>query len=117
MPYAAKRICAHSGCSRLTNSAYCAEHGGSTAGHYERYARDPSAAARYGSDWRRVRAEYLSAHPLCDICAAGGRTVPAALVHHRKPLTNSGTHDWDNLQALCLACHSRLHASEGGHWG
>jgi 5-methylcytosine-specific restriction protein A len=117
MPYTAKHICAHPGCNRLTDKTYCDIHGGNSNKHYERYNRSPDTALRYGSDWRKVRSEYLATHPLCELCAADGRTVPAVLVHHLKPLSDGGTNDWDNLQSLCQACHSRLHASERGHWG
>ena len=52
------------------------------------------------------------------------RTVPERLsmtaaqeVHHIVPLAEGGTHDEDNLMALCKSCHSRITVREGGRWG
>ncbi|MBP3896084.1 MAG: HNH endonuclease, partial [Mogibacterium sp.] len=28
-----------------------------------------------------------------------------------------GTHDEDNLMALCKKCHSKIHAERGDRWG
>ena len=31
-------------------------------------------------------------------------------VHHKKKLSDGGTHDRENLIALCKSCHSKIHA-------
>ena len=34
-------------------------------------------------------------------------------IHHKKPLSEGGTHDRSNLIALCKSCHSTIHAKRG----
>ena len=36
------------------------------------------------------------------------RLTPAEEVHHILPLADGGTHDDDNLMALCESCHSKI---------
>ena len=38
-------------------------------------------------------------------------------IHHKKPLSEGGTHDRSNLIALCKSCHSQIHAKRGDYWG
>ena len=69
----------------------------------------PSPAERgYDSTWRKLRLEFLKAHPLCDFCHAGGRVTPAAVVDHI--LTIEARPDlrleWNNLRSLCVRCHN-----------
>ena len=58
--------------------------------------------------WTRKeqRAQYLRAHPLCETCQAAGRVAEAVELDHRRPLSQGGTHDWDNLAGLCKSCHA-----------
>lgn len=56
---------------------------------------------------RRRRAALVRAGGLCEVCRA-----PATDVHHRKHLEHGGTHDLDNLVALCEACHLRAHGHQ-----
>lgn len=67
--------------------------------------------------WRKLRAKYLTAHPLCEECEARGLAVCAKEVHHITPI-ETGTdfhdmetlaYDYNNLQALCHACHVAKH--------
>ena len=49
------------------------------------------------------------------------KLVEAEEVHHKKKLSDGGTHDRDNLIALCKSCHSKIHVQnremeEGGHY-
>lgn len=68
----------------------------------------PSACARgYDARWRKLRLIVLNEEPLCRICRENGRVVAAHHVDHITPLVNGGTHDRDNLQPLCVACHNR----------
>ena len=70
-------------------------------------------ATRSGSADKRMtgraaveyRAQYLRAHPLCETCEAAGRIAEAVELDHRKPLSQGGTHDWENLSGLCKPCH------------
>ena len=79
--------------------------------------------------WRELRIAYLREHPLCERCiregkAAGvpeGYITPAIDVHHRMPVETAKTlqemerlaYDWNNLEALCIPCHSRTHREMG----
>ena len=79
--------------------------------------------------WRELRIAYLREHPLCERCiregkAAGvpeGFITPSIDVHHRVPVETAKTlqemerlaYDWNNLEALCIPCHSRTHREMG----
>ena len=52
-------------------------------------------------------------HPFCEICYENGVIVNTEEVHHKKPLSEGGTHDRDNFIALCKSCHSCIHAQNG----
>lgn len=65
------------------------------------------------TEWRKLRAAYRRAHPLCEECLRKGRTEPANVVDHIKEITDGGDPlDWNNLQSLCRACHNRKTAKE-----
>jgi len=112
MPYKPKHPCAVRSCPNLTHERYCEAHRKAEAKRYNAFDRDPGTAKRYGQNWKRLRAAFLAANPLCELCKADGRLVPADLVHHKRKLTEGGTNDWPNLQALCQSCHSRIHMTE-----
>jgi 5-methylcytosine-specific restriction protein A len=116
VPYKAKKPCAYPGCRELTTARYCEGHAKAEAKRYNRYDRDPDSNKRYGRSWSKIRAAFLSANPLCEMCGEAGRLVPATLVHHKRKLTDGGTNDRDNLQSLCSECHSRLHAERGDYF-
>nr|DAK48569.1 MAG TPA: HNH endonuclease [Caudoviricetes sp.] len=68
--------------------------------------------------WRRLRAAYLSAHPVCEDCEQSGRTTIATEVHHIRPIEERAGRPDDmqalafdpcNLRALCKACHIDAH--------
>ena len=84
---------------------------------YEKYGRNPEVKKRYGRAWKRIRDSYVAAHPLCEKCLKAGVAVAAEEVHHKVPLSKGGTHDRNNLIALCKSCHSKIHASDGSRWG
>lgn len=73
--------------------------------------------------WRTIRNEYLSAHPQCEECLAQGRYVAANCVHHIVPVESAKDtetakalcYTWSNLRALCIPCHSAIHAAERSH--
>ena len=62
----------------------------------------------YGYKWQQARVGFLSKHPLCCMCEAGGRYVPATVVDHRTPHRGDMALFWDsgNWQSLCATCHS-----------
>lgn len=110
MPRKAKRPCRYRSCPQLTDSpsGYCPEHEKLQAKHYDKHFRSPEHNKRYGYKWRKLRARFLNAHPLCEQCLLQGRYTLATEVHHIKPLTDGGTNDLSNLMALCKPCHSRI---------
>ncbi len=67
--------------------------------------------------WKRIRDKYASEHPFCELCFERGIIVETEEIHHKKPLSEGGTHDRSNLIALCKSCHSRIHAHRGDYWG
>lgn len=83
-------------------------------------ARRGSAAGRgYDAAWRRCRAAYLAAHPLCECDDCGGgsiRVTPAEVVDHIRPVAEAPELrlDWSNLRAMSKRCHDRRTAREQG---
>lgn len=81
--------------------------------------RDPGGDKDLGfydrAAWRRLRAWFLAANPLCWRCLERDELVPAEIAHHiierleRPDLAL----DPANLMALCWSCHSKLHAKDG----
>ena len=116
MPKKPKRPCSHPGCPKLTDGRFCEEHAKAEAKRYEMYDRDPAVRKRYGRAWKRIRDSYVEQHPLCEQCEANGLLVPTAEVHHKKPLSEGGTHSRENLIALCKSCHAKIHADRGDRW-
>lgn len=116
MPRKPKHPCSHPGCPNLTDRRFCEEHEKLTNRNYDRYERDKAAKRKYGRAWKRIRDKYVSLHPFCEICYEQGILVETEEVHHKKPLREGGTHDRDNLIALCKSCHSRIHAERGDRW-
>ena len=117
MPRRPRRPCSYPGCPNLTEGRYCTVHQKQVTAHYNRYERDPASKRRYGRAWRRIRDGFIAVHPLCERCKRLGKLTPAEEVHHILPLSRGGTHDPDNLMALCKSCHSEITAREGGRWG
>ena len=68
MPYKPRHPCAHPGCLALVSGRFCEAHAQADARAYARYRRDPETDKRYGRAWRRIRAAYIAAHPLCEEC-------------------------------------------------
>jgi 5-methylcytosine-specific restriction protein A len=79
----------------------------------------PSAARRgYGRRWRKARAAFLAAHPLCAACWMQGRVVAATVVDHVMPHGGDARLFWNerNWAPSCKPCHDRKTAHEG-RWG
>ena len=117
MPYKPKRGGAQAGCPNLTDGYYCPDHAKAEARRYNKHDRDPDSNKRYGRAWKKIRASFLSANPLCELCRRDGKLTPATMVHHQRRLKDGGTNDKDNLVSLCHICHSKLHAAAGDRWG
>ena len=117
MPYKSKHPCNQPGCRELTSGRYCEAHRKESNRRYNKYSRDHESVMRYGTEWRKIRAAFIQANPLCHKCLDHGNLVPAVHVHHIVPLRDGGTHDHNNLMPLCIACHSAHHAKEGTRFG
>ena len=63
--------------------------------------------------WRKLRRSVLSSEPLCRMCIAQGKTVPATDVDHRD--NDPSNNNLVNLQPLCHECHSRKTQRDMGH--
>ena len=113
MPKRPQRPCSYPGCPELTERRFCEKHEKIANQNYERYARNKSNKRRYGRAWKRIRDKYVSLHPFCEICYSNGVLVATEEVHHKKPLSEGGTHERENLISLCKSCHSRVHADRG----
>ena len=50
------------------------------------------------------------------MCARCKHTDRALDVHHRLPRSRGGTHDVENLAALCRPCHKRIHDHMALDW-
>ena len=50
--------------------------------------------------------------PLCRLCSAAGKIVPAAVVDHILPIADGGTHEQSNLMPLCKRCHDAIKTPE-----
>ncbi|WP_327077819.1 HNH endonuclease [Megasphaera cerevisiae] len=83
---------------------------------YDTYERSTVSKKRYGRAWKRIRDRYIGKHPLCEMCLKNHKTTPATEVHHIRPLSRGGTHDEDNLMALCKPCHSKITAEMDDRW-
>lgn len=116
MPQSLPHPCAHPGCPGLTRERYCPQHKKEANQVYDR-ERGTASQRGYGARWRRLRAAFLAAHPLCEECQREGRIAPATDVDHRVPRRRGGTDDESNLQALCHVHHSEKTAREDGRWG
>ncbi len=109
MPYKSPRHCAVPGCPGYAeNGVYCKAH----IRDYNKSIRDPALKKHYGRHWEKIRALFLSKHPLCEACKKAGLLTPATEVHHIKPVAGGGTDEDENLMALCKPCHSRFTMEE-----
>lgn len=68
----------------------------------------------YGSDWRKARAEYLRANPICRYCDEKGCVVAATVVDHIVPHQGNAKLFWavTNWQPLCKHCHDSVKAKQ-----
>lgn len=79
-----------------------------------------STAIRFynSKSWLNCKEVYLErVNHLCERCLAKGIYEPAYIVHHKTYLTDQNFGDpelmfgFDNLEALCQACHNDEHGS------
>ena len=109
-PTAPARPCTQPGCPALVDG------GGRCPKHRQRGA--PIDTFYSSRQWRRFRAAFLAAHPLCEDCGKQGRLRPAVEVAHIIPRRQGGDpFDEANCRGLCKSCHSRESAKRGERWG
>jgi 5-methylcytosine-specific restriction endonuclease McrA len=68
-----------------------------------------------GRKLQQIRERHFKKNPLCVLCKAAGRVVPATELDHRIALVNGGTDTDDNRQGLCADCHKRKTAEDLGY--
>jgi 5-methylcytosine-specific restriction protein A len=121
MPQKMLRPCFKQGCPNLTREKYCEAHAHLEAEEkrerterYNRNARDPEMQKLYESaDWRRLRAIYLKRNPLCEVCYAKSRIMPAVICDHKVEIKDGGAKlDMENVTAMCPSCHNKKTAQE-----
>ena len=113
MPHKPKNPCAFPGCPNLTDETYCEKHKSQAANSYNKYQRSSDHNKKYGREWKRIRARYVKAHPLCERCLAEGRLTPVEEVHHILPVNRGGSNAESNLMSLCRSCHNKIHIELG----
>ena len=73
--------------------------------------------------WKQLRQWKLEQNPLCELCEREGKVVSAIDVHHKVPVESARTPDEmerlafdpNNLQALCIPCHAKVHREARRH--
>ena len=73
--------------------------------------------------WKTLRQWKLEQNPLCELCEREGKVVSAIDVHHKVPVESARTPDEmerlafdpNNLQALCIPCHAKVHREARSH--
>jgi 5-methylcytosine-specific restriction protein A len=113
MPSRPATVCAHPGCTQVTQGTRCAEHASQRATDLKRhYSGTPGI--NYGRKWGKLRAAFLAEHPLCAHCEARFDLTPATEVDHITPHRGDRELFWNvrNLQGLCATCHGKKTASE-----
>jgi 5-methylcytosine-specific restriction enzyme A len=111
-----KRICPKAGCNELIHirAKYCEKHQAEANKKRRSTAWRPPASQRgYDSRWRKIRTAVLSDCPVCQKC----KRAKATEVHHIISLRAGGTHNRDNLVALCKSCHSGITSAAVGGRG
>src|SRR5688572_14510636 len=114
MPYAPKRYCAQPGCSHLVPCPV----------HVRTPFRSPTHAAPKritGTRLQRLRRQLFERTPLCVLCEQAGRVTIATVRDHIIPLSQGGSENDANCQALCWDCNELKRREEISHgmirWG
>lgn len=119
--------CARPGCPRLVRppERYCPEHKAwaeqrraDVQREYDDRQRDPRVVEFYHSPaWEALRQQVLARDAyLCQQCLREHRITPADTVHHIVSIKQDWSRRLDpsNLEAICRACHNRLHGRGEG---
>jgi len=74
------------------------------------------SSATYGAAWRKASAACLKRDNWrCQLRLPGCQGA-ASHADHKTPVSQGGTDDLANLQAVCKSCHAIKTAREGGGW-
>lgn len=73
--------------------------------------------------WKKLRADKLTANPICEECEANGLSTPATEVHHITEVESVPTAEameqlmfgYSNLESVCHSCHSEIHRLRFSH--
>ncbi|MHC4941147.1 MAG: HNH endonuclease signature motif containing protein [Planctomycetota bacterium] len=79
--------------------------------------RRAAAQVHESRRWRKVRKMTLARDPICEPCAAEGRTNATRLqVHHLQHPFDAPAlaYSLENLMTTCAGCHTRIHNRERG---
>lgn len=110
-----RRPCARPGCPNLVRRGRCPEHQKDDPSDWSNRKHDPTQRLYSSARWQRVRERYRKRHPICERCAAQGKTTPVEVVHHRKPIKEGGApFDERNLEGLCRTHHREEHGGDDG---
>lgn len=97
---------------RSQHPPYCQQHRLQQSRQYDK-TRDKQTTSFYKSrEWQRFRLMILNDRMhLCEICQQHGELNAADTVHHVIELKDDWSKrlDSDNVQAICRACHNRIH--------
>jgi 5-methylcytosine-specific restriction protein A len=69
-------------------------------------------ARGYGWQHTKNRKRLLTDEPTCRECRKNGRITAAKIADHIIPLSKGGSREADNLQPLCVPCHTAKTAKE-----
>ncbi|ANZ35542.1 hypothetical protein BBK82_05060 [Lentzea guizhouensis] len=110
MPSRARRRCTASGCPGFAGTSGRCEQHEIPRPRPQPKPRPSSTALGYDYRWRKKSEAYLRANPTCVACGRPSQ--------HTDHIDGDRT-NWepDNLQPLCLSCHSRKTATHDGGFG
>lgn len=117
MPARSPAPCSYPGCRELVLAGVgrCGKHKNLPKDKrrvWQRKTTGSSSARGYGQVWRRLRDHVMRRDVLCQVCLAHGLVVQATAVDHITPKSEGGPDSLQNLQAICLACHTQKTAAE-----
>jgi 5-methylcytosine-specific restriction protein A len=72
----------------------------------------PVVERKRGRAGQRDRAQVLAEEPFCRSCLGRGLEVGSNEVDHIVPLSEGGSDERSNKQALCVPCHAAKSANE-----
>ena len=80
----------------------------------QKYGPLPNRDSLYGRRWKKARAAYLRANPLCVFCERRGRVTAATVVDHIIPHRGDARLFWDRSkwQSLCKPHHDSAKQAE-----